>query len=1206
MKSALVTLIFSCLFHLLSVSLPAQGCTSITYSVIKLEPCRYRLQVQNTTSDCYQQTMLNLDQATYYSWTANTAEGWVVEEVSPTELLVTHTNGLFPLTTTWVIEFSSYIPIGTDAKLICLYDDLCVLEGCESILDLESCPPICIDGNVYRECEELEYLDQPTLENWTIQLLDDMGNVLDEQLSGMDGTYQFCDLNPGVYHVQVIIPNGWSPSVPILGMIAITADPGVNPTARFGVCPDCGCDQVDFLIQQEASQTDTAYYAISMFNLSSYCYEYLEIEVLKGTLTGWDMAPFGWTIEEVLPGLLHMESFNTHIPEGNLQAQRIQIVSSDTAHIEVSAYWKAKADGKCRDDKKFPSPPKNANLTCCPDGFIAGPELVDNYDFNLNTAPATDYLYTPGPLSPGEIYIMNQVQAYASNPAWICPGIFDSSDTYLAVDGSGNNNLFAWKQTFTNLTPNTTYGFCAWFNNLVKPGQNFDTPLIEMVIQDDIAPFMTWTSTPYLLPENPDYWVSQSLNWTSPVPLSSSYTIKIRSLAAGSIGNDFAIDKISFRSCTPPPDTCVCNDPTMILTRNGIDYPLPCTKGAPSTVLPCPVGDAVVSGFFGCESINGNLCDETVVNWQVNGPNFSNSGSTTNFPSVLFSAATISAPGTYQLNLSTLCPGSADSCLCTAQWIQEVCDTCYCGGFDHLYLRGPQGAPSQALTCGGPAITLVCPDPGQGFTITGNFSCEGDSCPTEHLIEWGLTQPDGTIINMSFWDNDPLFGITLLPNYFNQSGVYTLNLTGYCGDDTCHCELTFIVDCPNQCPCDIADILALSDNVDKGFAVSYSNKSCTACFSPLALSKCEQVDWYINTTSGTPIGTTWGNQTYCHVFPASGTYTVNMVVTRLKPDGSLCEAFVKSQTVSVSCIVWPDCANSTLKNPSFNVDGVAGDIGPGGMGSAPGWMAAEGHPTLLEGSPPGNQDGWTMQLLGNFDDSDVLMTEDVYCLSKTDKGTLSLRLAGDPIPGASVKVGRKPPGGNAIIQLVPAKAGSPPPHPCQDKAVDCFTIANLEDLLPIEEGDWYDIQIPYDLSDWAAQDSCGDGSGGIPVRLAMYVWNPISADQCTCPTKHAVQIDHLCFDPETVSTKVPDQGMATITIYPNPTTGQLRVNLPTQSGNGNRLEVVDLTGRLLISQVIPTGEWSQQIDLSPLSSGLYFLRWTDGIRTLARQRVVKE
>ncbi len=1203
MKTSLFALILVFLFPFSSSFIHAQGCETMALSFEHYEPCKFRAKYA-ITADCYSFINVILSEGEFYSWDPNLIEGWIVEQIAPNELLITNSNGVLPNGNSWFMDFSYIIAGGGTPNLILLSDNTCVMEGCETILALESCPSSCISGIVYRECEEDAYFDQPGLENWVVQLLDNAGNVQDELLSGMDGTYEFCDVSPGEYTVRLEVPNWWTPKIPASGMLAVTVDPGVNPTAQFGACPDCSCDLVDLVIQQEASSTDTAYYSVSMFSASSFCFESLDIQILEGTLLGWDIDLPGWTVEETIPGQLHIEPFYPFIQEGLLKDLRVRVVSADTAHIQVTT-WMAKKDGKCESAKKFPSPPKNVDLSCCPGGFIAGPELVDNFDFVAITPPGTDYLFTPGPLSSGEIYIMNQAQAYASNPAWICPGLFNSADAYLAVDGSVNNNQFAWKQTFTNLSPNTEYRFCAWVNNLVKPGKNFDPPIIELVIQDDITPFTSWTSTPYSLPENPDYWINQSLNWTSPSTLSSSYTIKIRSLAGGATGNDFALDKISFRSCTPVPDTCVCNDPAMILTQNGIDYPLACTKGAPSLVLPCPVDDAVISGFFGCESINGGLCDETVVNWQVNGPNFSNSGTTTNFPSVQFDAADISAPGTYQLNLSTLCPGSTDSCLCTAQWIQEVCDTCYCGGFDHLYLRGPQGAPSQALICGGPAITLACPDPGQGFTITGNFACEGDSCPTEHLIEWGLTQPDGNIISMSFWDNDPLFGITLLPNYFNQSGVYTLNLTGYCGDDTCHCELTFIVDCPNQCPCDIADILDLLDHVEKGFAVSYSNKSCNACFSPLALSKCEQVDWYLNTTSGIPIGTTWGNQTYCHLFPSSGTYTVIMQVTRLKPDGSLCESFTKSQSVTVSCITWPDCVTSTLKNPSFNENGIAGDIAPGGMGSAPGWTAAEGHPTLLEGQPIGNQDGWTMHLTGNYEVSDILISEEVYCLSKSDNGVLTFRFITDPIPGADIKVGRKPPGGNITVDLVQADQAQPP-YPCETQKEGCNRIAELEDILPVEPGDWQDIQVPYDLSDWAATDSCGDGNGGIPVRLAVYVWNYLSADQCACPTSHSMQLDNICFDAALVSTDQPPGIDHALVIYPNPTSGLLQVVLPTALQEETQLEVYDLTGRNLIHHVVPFGEKATQLDLTSLPIGLYFLRWTDGVQTLARQRVVKE
>ena len=536
--------------------------------------------------------------------------------------------------------------------------------------------------------------------------------------------------------------------------------------------------------------------------------------------------------------------------------------------------------------------------------------------------------------------------------------------------------------------------------------------------------------------------------------------------------------------------------------------------------------------------------------------------------------------------------------------INLVCDTCFCGGFSDMFIRWGKGGQYQQVFCDTTAVTLPCPDPGKGYALTGVFKCQG-MCPDDHDIDWTLSGPGGTFSN-SFSDNDQYFGVHLLPTYFTQPGLYTLTLNGTCGGQVCTCVIQFNVDCPNLCPCNADDIIALQDHVDKGFAYALSTTTCKACFSPIAVSACETVEWYLNSTSGTPIGTSNGKQTFCTTFTSAGTYTVYMVVTRKKPDGTLCETFTKSQQITVTCGNWPECEVSVLENPNFNVNPVAGGLAL--IGSAPGWTAAEGDPTLLEGQPPANtQDGWSMLLRGNYDEGDVLASAEPICLSKADSGMLSMRIIGDPgtpgdpIPGRDVKVGRKPPGGGLAIQLY---TGASAPYPeCTDGS--CYDLATLEDLLPLDTMDWYELRIPYDLSDWSALDSCGDGSGGLPVRLAVYVYNDLSDVQGEGPTRDFVEIDNLCLNGLLVGTEDQRVDPRNIQLFPNPTTGDLTVRFagtPLRAGN---MQIVDLWGRIVAKEVLPPGQQEYTSSIAALPAGVYFVRVLEDGLPVWSQRVVK-
>jgi hypothetical protein len=142
-------------------------------------------------------------------------------------------------------------------------------------------------------------------------------------------------------------------------------------------------------------------------------------------------------------------------------------------------------------------------------------------------------------------------------------------------------------------------------------------------------------------------------------------------------------------------DTCICNMPDLELTQNGVNYQLYCTQGAPTPVIPCPAGDVFISGFFGCVTPSGEPCIETPVTWSLSGPNgpIAN-GTASNYMQFIFFAAQVSAPGTYSLTLSTLCPGAMDSCICTVRWIR---DNPWIWAKPRVFLQGPYVSATQLM-----------------------------------------------------------------------------------------------------------------------------------------------------------------------------------------------------------------------------------------------------------------------------------------------------------------------------------------------------------------------------------------------------------------------------------------------------------------------------------------------------------------------------
>jgi len=438
----------------------------------------------------------------------------------------------------------------------------------------------------------------------------------------------------------------------------------------------------------------------------------------------------------------------------------------------------------------------------------------------------------------------------------------------------------------------------------------------------------------------------------------------------------------------------------------------------------------------------------------------------------------------------------------------------------------------------------------------------------------------------------PYFYLPISPIQYAKAGFYKLTLQGNCGGMDCPpCIINFNVDCPNPCPCDVPQF---QKDVAQGFATTLWTTSCKACFSPIALNDCDMVEWKIN--GGSVAGMTNGNQSFCQTFAVAGMYIVTMIVSRKKSDGSACETFVFSKSVTVTCFSWPDCSTSLIANPRFS----EGTPIPGGLNSggvSEGWQALSGDPKVIEGQPAGTLDGWAMYLTGNLDSADVLSSEVPICVK--DSGMVTIRMATDPIPGVDVKLGRKPPGGG--IAIVFYQGNTLNIRNCDN----CYRLASIEGLLPLDSGEWVQIQFPYNISDWAAMDPCGDGDGGIPVRIAVYVTSPLGNNQGGFENGYRAELDNICVEGQLVGIK--DLLFVNkLRIYPNPNPGTFSVELPEAAKSGMRFRITDLAGRLVQEQATEQGGKQQTVQAGLLPNGLYFLQVVAEGKVLAVEKFVKQ
>ena len=95
-----------------------------------------------------------------------------------------------------------------------------------------------------------------------------------------------------------------------------------------------------------------------------------------------------------------------------------------------------------------------------------------------------------------------------------------------------------------------------------------------------------------------------------------------------------------------------------------------------------------------------------------------------------------------------------------------------------------------------------------------------------------------------------------------------------------------------------------------------------------------------------------------------------------------------------------------------------------------------------------------------------------------------------------------------------------------------------------------------------------------------------------------------------------ENNMTNLTIYPNPTTGIVNLQLDGNAATGNEIQVFDVYGKLLLvvetrcttSPQIPssTSLQTMQIDLSNYANGVYLIQWAIGGKVMAVRKVVKE
>ena len=195
--------------------------------------------------------------------------------------------------------------------------------------------------------------------------------------------------------------------------------------------------------------------------------------------------------------------------------------------------------------------------------FGSGTDNIVQTDPNI----APGYTYTTNPPPPDGTYIItNDIKRWNNSYDWlkIQDNSSDPNGYMMVVNASYDPGLF-FIQEIDGLCENTLYEFTADIINVIPPGENYIKPKIKFLINNTTR-FNTGD-----VPED-GKWHTYGFTFSTAVG-QTKVILKMENDAPGGIGNDLAIDNISFRPCGPKA-TVLPKGVSKVCSENFVPYKL--------------------------------------------------------------------------------------------------------------------------------------------------------------------------------------------------------------------------------------------------------------------------------------------------------------------------------------------------------------------------------------------------------------------------------------------------------------------------------------------------------------------------------------------------------------------------------------------------------------------------------------------------------
>lgn len=213
-------------------------CSEISFNFEQGEPCQFQFTYDNS-SECYIEIRLLLEEGTFLDWTINTSEGFLVQEISDSELWITSTDSFLPTGFHEPLLFTLPMDLITSIHVAYL-NDCPPGVGCELFPApvLESCSQACFASFNYQYTGCTSYAfsgiaagTSPFSYSWDFG---DLPSGVNNFSSLPTPSHQFTAGGPHTVTLTIIDFNGCVAtysavvSVPVLPGVTITSTPGLN------------------------------------------------------------------------------------------------------------------------------------------------------------------------------------------------------------------------------------------------------------------------------------------------------------------------------------------------------------------------------------------------------------------------------------------------------------------------------------------------------------------------------------------------------------------------------------------------------------------------------------------------------------------------------------------------------------------------------------------------------------------------------------------------------------------------------------------------------------------------------------------------------------------------------------------------------------------------------------------------------------------